>query len=1002
MRLQTLIILLFPVLALAQTQPRANQVRVTPSTTLSGTNVQSVLTEIDNEKAGKNILWITKTSTYTPTALDTLLSPVGYSFQSVTDLSFTIPPFTSTNFKRGTTFRIRNDSTNVVSILEGAAVSFKCQTAGPWTLEEDEEAEISKINTTNTWLLKLFKKPNISQETIVPVYTETTTVGNVTAGEDVLFTYTLPGGTMATDGNSFTGRFSGIVANNANVKTIKLKFGSTTIATRTTTTPTIGQGWTINFEVIRTSATTQKANVTFSGSDGIASAYYAATSETMSGDINIVLTGESGSSATNDVVKHTAVGRFDPGAGSGSTPPPIDPPEIPFVIVDNATRGAQGYQWNYVSTWATPGTGISGWYDGTLDYTGTTNAYAEITFNGTRIQLYTEKKNTHGIFEVSLDGTVVDTVDLYSSTALLQQLVFDTNDADDPDHEEGPLTQAVHTLKLRCTGTKNGSSSAYYLIVDYVRIENPETVPDIDLPDPPATATDFVATTGSDGGANNCNSSGSPCRTIVYALTQMSSGDILSVGPGTFTETSYLVMGAGKSIIGSGVDVTTIKLSSSLNYNVDCGALDATKCMLQYNTSSSTAAVLTDLTIEGNGKLVHGGIYLGNSRNNLTVEDVKISNFDYFGAYVTGTGHTFHNVQIINSAEAAACYSTGNLMIGGSTGFMCDNVDISDNIEGYGVKAWGASAIIDTHTFKNSEIRVVPNSPYGGGGIPNIAYELHNCKPRNCLFENNYVDNAVSCVRPTGFADDGIPSVHIKNCTFDMITKGGGTAPLYLNGAINVPIETGVHNLEVSECLFVGGKYAYIVHWNAVESGAAVNQRIHHNVFYCVGHINSTTGIFRSSYAPWNGVYFYNNVVHIPTGMNYHVSIAFTGCCGSGRNSTNVNITNNVIYDQSTADTGVGGANGITRIEGSGGSWASSTFTYNSVIGMSTSLPSGWTAGNTLTTGPSFQGGGGVNPSPFVFDPFYRPAGGSPLLNSGTDVGLGDGATPDRGRIQVP
>lgn len=993
------IFLFLPILALAQ-QPRANQIRVTPTGSVSATDLQSVITEMDNEKSGKNITWITKTSTYTPTALDTLLSPVGYSFQSVTDLSFTIPPFTSTNFKRGTTFRIRNDSTNTVSILEGSAVSIKCQSAGPWTLEEDEEAEISKINTTNTWLLKLFKKPNLSTSTIVPIYTEFSTVGNVTTGEDVLFTDTLDANTMSTNGNIVSGRFSGIVANNANGKDIRLSFGSTDIVSRHTTTPTVGQGWVLDWQCIRVDANNQKCNGTFTGSDGVASAFYVATTEDLTQDVIITLTGEA--TSTNDIVKHTASGNFAPGAGSGNPPPPITPPEIPFVIVDNATRGAQGYQWNYVSTWATPGTGIAGWYNETLDYTGTTNAYAEITFNGTRIQLYTEKKNTHGIFEVSLDGVVVDTVDLYSSTQLLQQLVFDTNDANDPDHEEGPLTQAVHTLKLRCTGTKNASSSAYYLIVDYVRIENPQEVPVDEIPDPPATATDFVALTGSDGGGNNCNSAGSPCRTIVYALTQMSSGDKLSVGPGTFTETSFIVVGAGKSIQGAGVDQTIIKVSTSLNYNansgsnpVTLGGIDQTKCILQYTAASSTAQTLSELSIEGNSKGIHGGIFIDTDRNNVALLNVKVSNCDYFGIHVGGNDNTLTNVQIINSAAAGTNFSTGNLLWAASDGVICDNVDISDNLEGYGIKAWGAGAIIESPVYKNSEIRVIPNSPYGGGGIPNIALEWHNCKPRHGLIENNYFDNAVSLVRPTGFADDGIPSVDVNNNTFDMITKGGGNA-------INVPIETGVHNLTVRNNHFVGGKYAYIVHWNAVESGAAVNQVIHHNTFYCVGHVNSPTGIFRSSYAPWNGVYFYNNVIHIPPSNNYMTCIAFTGCCGSGRNSTNVNIKNNVIYDQSTADTGVGGANAITRIEGSGGSWASSTFTYNTVVGMSTTLPSGWTASNTLTTGPNFTGSGGVNPSPFVYDPFYRPAAGSPLLNSGIDVGLGDGATPDRGRIQVP
>lgn len=941
----------------------------------------------------KNITWITKGSSYIPVPADTLLAEVGFIMSSTNALSFTIPNSAAVNFNLGTKFKIRNGNTGVVSILEGAGVTFESTPAGPWTLDENEYAVISKLDTLNTWELTLFKRQNISTETIVPVFTEYSTVGNVTTGEDVLFSDTLAAGTMSTDGNLISGRFSGIIALNGNDKTVRLKFGATTIATRLAfDSPTVGQGWTLDYQVIRTSATTQKTNATFSF-DGISSAYYAAASEDMATDIVIQLTGES--TATNDIVKHTASGNFNPGAGSGSEPPPIEPPVIPFVIVDNAVRGAQGYQWDYVSTWATPGTGITGWYNLTLDYTGTTNAYAEITFNGTRIQLYTEKLNTHGIFEVSLDGVVVDTVDLYSATQQLQALVFDTGDADDPDNEEGPLTQAVHTLKLRCTGTKNASSSAYYLLIDYVKIENPETVPDEEIPVPPATANNFVTLGGSDGGANNCNTAGTPCRTITYALTQMTSGDVLSVGAGTFVETAYLAPTTGESIIGAGVDVTIIKVVSGLDWSVDCSGANQTKAIFQYTAAGSTAQVLSDLTIEGNitagDKKTHGGLTIGSTRNNVTVEDVKITSFDYFGAYVTGNDHTFHNVQIINSAEAAACFSTGNLMIGGTEDFMCDNVDISDNSGGYGVKSWGGNVIIESHTFKNSEIRILANSPYGGGGIPNIAYEFAECRPRNCVFQNNYTDNCVSLVRVNGATNDGIPSVHITNNTFDIITKGGGNS-------INTPIELSYHNVEIDNNHFVGGRYAYIVSWNVNETAPAINWDIHHNTFYCVGHVNSPTGILRSSYAGFQDVDFYNNTIHIPPSNNFYTTLFYTGCCGVARSSTDIQCKNNVIYDQSTSDGGVGGASQLTRLEGSGGGWSSSNFEYNTVVGMSTTLPGGWTVSNTLTNGPSFQGGGGVNPSPFVYDPFYRPAAGSPLLNSGTNVGFG--ATPDRGRIQ--
>jgi len=995
MKTLLLLILLFPILTFAQ-QPRANQIRFTPSGTISGTNLQLVIDEIDDEKAGKNINWIVKDANYAPTLLDTILSNVGFLMRSTSDISFTILSSSVMNFYKGTSFIVRNDSIGSLSLLEGEAVNFKCAVTGPWTLEEDEYVIITKINLTNTWTLELFKKPNISQQTSVAIYTETSTVGNVTTGEDILFTDTIPAGTLSANGNSVRGRFSGQVANNANTKTARLSFGDTDIVTRSTTTPTIGQGWTLDWECIRVDVGNQKCNGTFIGSDGIASAWYTAATADLTGDVIITLTGEA--TATNDIVKHTASGTFIPGAGEGTTPPPIIPPEIPFVIVDDRVLGVQGYQHNYQgSGWASC-TGCAGevppfWYQSTLDYTATTNSYVEFTFNGTRIQWFTEKKSTHGIVEVSLDGVVVDTVDLYSAAQSLQTLVFDTEDADDPDNEEGPLVQEVHTIKLRCTGTKNASSSNFFLITDYFKVFNPEDVPDEEIPDPPDTATDFVALTGSDGGGNNCNTVGTPCRTIVYALTQMTSGDILQVAAGNFVEAAYIVPSTGESIQGAGVDQTIISLVSGLQHDVTAGGVDQTKCVFQYTAAGSTAQFLKNLTIDGSGKIMHGGVFIDGDRNNVSLLNVKISNMDYFGAFVAGNDHNFTNVQIINSAEAHTSFSTGNLMYGASEDFMCDNVDISDNSGGYGTKSWGALVLVERHTFKNGEIRVLPTSPYGGTGLPNIAFEFESANPRNCVLENNYIDNTISIVRQPGFANAGVPTFHVKKNIIDMITKGGGNA-------ISTPLEFTVHNGEISENHIVGGAHAYIVGWSPAETINQVNLKVHHNTFYSVGQVNTPTGYIRNSYVGWTGLYVYNNTFHIPPTTNTHTVLLYTGCCGFARTSSDVQVKNNVIYDQSTADTGLGGANVLTRQEGSGGGYSSSAFTHNVVNGMSTTMPAGFTVSNTLTGAPGFTGSG-VNPSPFVYDPFYRPTAGSICIDSGVDVGLPFTApTPDRGRLE--
>jgi len=137
-------------------------------------------------------------------------------------------------------------------------------------------------------------------------------------------------------------------------------------------------------------------------------------------------------------------------------------------------------------------------------------------------------------------------------------------------------------------------------------------------------------------------------------------------------------------------------------------------------------------------------------------------------------------------------------------------------------------------------------------------------------------------------ADDGIPSMLVTNCTLDMITKGGGNS-------INAPLEFTVHNGEISYNHIVGGRFAYIVGWNPGETLQQKNLQVHHNSFYLVGHVNSPTGIVRSSYNGWNGLFIYNNTIHIPPTMNYNVAIVYNGAGGVTYNSTNVQVKNNVM-----------------------------------------------------------------------------------------------------------
>lgn len=70
-------------------------------------------------------------------------------------------------------------------------------------------------------------------------------------------------------------------------------------------------------------------------------------------------------------------------------------------------------------------------------------ASAELTFEGIGIKLYLDRGNLACIFEVYLDGELVDTIDAYNPTALSRSLMFEAYD----------LAPGSHTIKVVNTGT---------------------------------------------------------------------------------------------------------------------------------------------------------------------------------------------------------------------------------------------------------------------------------------------------------------------------------------------------------------------------------------------------------------------------------------------------------------------------------------------------------------------------------------------------------------------
>lgn len=126
----------------------------------------------------------------------------------------------------------------------------------------------------------------------------------------------------------------------------------------------------------------------------------------------------------------------------------------PVRVYDNAETGSIAYSGTW-TTWTDIGD-----YGSTEHNSNTTNNTATLSFTGTGVQWVGAKYNTYGKAEVIVDGVSRGIVDQYAASKQYQQVLY----------EIAGLSSGAHTIQLKVTGTKNASSSGYYVDVDDFRV----------------------------------------------------------------------------------------------------------------------------------------------------------------------------------------------------------------------------------------------------------------------------------------------------------------------------------------------------------------------------------------------------------------------------------------------------------------------------------------------------------------------------------------------------
>ena len=388
-------------------------------------------------------------------------------------------------------------------------------------------------------------------------------------------------------------------------------------------------------------------------------------------------------------------------------PPDSIPPVVPFVNIDNAVKGTQGYQHNYSTGWTDGASDM--WFGKTLTYTA--NGSVTFKFNGTAIEWYTEVGPTHGIVAVSIDGGVEENVDLYAPV-FKQQVKM----------KRIVTTQAAHTIKLRTTGLKNANSTGVYLLTDYFKVDNNKPVPD--TPIPPIPSGDIIVQPGQD---------------MKGPIESATAGKTVQLLAGNYTA-NIVNVPVGVTIIGAGIDKTFIDFTG-IHPQQSETAVFQFKSGSRVNGNQSISGFTLRGKFQGNG-----GVFTAN-RDNVKVLNVKVIETTFAGIWIKScTGCEVAYSETYNSSWASVGWVSGELCIMDLTDCKIHhNYFHSDrNDKGYAIKAlWGQSTLTRLKIYSNNE-KMAKRSLWNNGSAPNIGFELHDTYYAGIEIYDNDISNVLS------------------------------------------------------------------------------------------------------------------------------------------------------------------------------------------------------------------------------------------------------------------
>ena len=482
-------------------------------------------------------------------------------------------------------------------------------------------------------------------------------------------------------------------------------------------------------------------------------------------------------------------------------------------------------------------------------------------------------------------------------------------------------------------------------------------------------ATDYyVSTSGNDSGNGTVTS---PWRTLRFAVTKVpaNQGHTIRLSAGTFAESGQFNVPPGVNVEGAGVDQTFIKAASNFYFNPGDPGFALDKFLMTLSSSGATAGnqTLRNFTLDGDGKRLHGGIYV-KFRSNVNIQSIKIQNTNFCGLWIWDVkSSALRDVRLVNCSWGSTGWASGALQLANLENVTIERLNVDENT-GYGIKALGSGGnrITNMKVF-DSRISVNPAGKWNNGSAPNIAFELWEVYLVGCEIYNTYLDNHLSLVNVQTPAT-GIRSIRVHHNTFDLLSRAGGHG---------YGIELSINDAEIDNNWFNGGSYG-IANWSPAY---VTNWSIHHNTFNNLS--NGYPGeIVRSQQTGIHNVKIHNNTVE----FSGTATMNFLGL-HKGQ-STNIDIKNNLVINSNTSYNWW--PNQLIFTEG-GASISGLTVSNNFLSNLSV----GYSAGsivNNLTGDPKISKSG-ARPNPY-----FVPSTGSPLIDKGVNVGHAfQGSAPEIG-----